>query len=163
MARGDAAVREEMHAAISLRAGFEGIEQTKRTKHERGEQHNMHYRIRVANGGRFGAEARAAARIRRQANARRYESQLAAIRNLMRRAVVRGAWLTLSEIAKATEFGEASISAQLRHLRKSEHGGYRVEKRRRRQLPSREETTRRQSRKGERAAIVWEYRVLPPR
>ena len=124
----------------------------------------MRYKIRAANGGVSGAEARAAAaRIRRRADARRYESQLMAIRKLMRRAVVRGAWLTLREVAKATEFGEASISAQLRHLRKSEHGGYRVEKRRRKRLQSCEETRRRQSRKGERAAIVWEYRVLPPR
>lgn len=123
----------------------------------------MRYQVRVANGGGYGAEARAAVRIRRRPDARHYESQLAAIRKLMRRAVARGAWLTLSEIAKATEFGEASISAQLRHLRKSEHGAYRVEKRHRKELPSRLETRRRQGRKGERAAVVWEYRVLPPR
>ena len=80
----------------------------------------------------------------------------------MRRAVVRDAWLTLSEIAKATEFGEASISAQLRHLRKKEHGGYRVEKRRRRQLFLRDAMARRRRRDEERAPIVWEYRVLRP-
>jgi hypothetical protein len=99
----------------------------------------------------------------RREDARQYESQLAAIRKLMRRAVVRGAWLTLSEIAKATEFGEASISAQLRHLRKKEHGGYRVEKRRRRQLCLRDAMARRRRRDEERAPIVWEYRVLRPR
>lgn len=128
----------------------------------------MRYTIRVANGGMLRAEARAAAaRIRRRADARRYESQLIAIRKLMRRAVVRGAWLTLNEIAKATEFGEASISAQLRHLRKKEHGGYRVEKRRRRtpQLPGAAgvRRTRDAARHDERAPIVWEYRVLPRR
>jgi hypothetical protein len=37
------------------------------------------------------------------------ETQLAAIRELMMRAFDRGAWLTLGEIAEATEFGEASI------------------------------------------------------
>ena len=129
----------------------------------------MRYKIRVANGGALGAEGRTVAAhgiggwARRREDARQYESQLAAIRKLMRRAVVRGAWLTLSEIAKATEFGEASISAQLRHLRKKEHGGYRVEKRRRKQLCLRDATTRRRSRDEERAPIVWEYRVLPPR
>jgi hypothetical protein len=129
----------------------------------------MNYKIRVANGGVLGAQARGVTargigtRSRRREDPRQYESQLAAIRKLMRRAVVRGAWLTLSEIAKATEFGEASISAQLRHLRKKEHGGYRVQKRRRRQLCLRDATVRRRKRDEERAPIVWEYRVLRPR
>ena len=107
----------------------------------------MRYKIRVANGGVLRAEARGGAalgigaRARRREDPRQYESQLAAIRKLMRRALVRGAWFTLSEIAKATEFGEASISAQLRHLRKREYGGYRVQKRRRR--PSRLRDVRR--------------------
>ena len=50
------------------------------------------------------------------------ETQLAAIRELMLAAGRRGEWLTLAEIADPTEFGEASISAQLRHLRKPCHG-----------------------------------------
>ena len=58
-------------------------------------------------------------------------TQLDAIRTLMLEATARGDWLTLAEIAGATEFGEASISAQLRHLRKRQHGRYLVEKRRR--------------------------------
>ena len=123
----------------------------------------MRYTVRVANGGKFTADARAAARIRCRAGGRQYESQLAAIRKLMRRAVARRAWLTLGEIAKETEFGEASISAQLRHLRKREHGAYRVEKRRRKRRASHDGTRSRPSRNAERAAIVWEYRVLPPR
>jgi len=40
-----------------------------------------------------------------------------------------GNWLTLRELATMTGFGEASISAQLRHLRKPEFGGFVVEKR----------------------------------
>lgn len=88
------------------------------------------------------------------------ETQLAAIRELMLRALGRGAWLTLGEIAEATEFGEASISAQLRHLRKTHHGGHRVEKRRRR-LP-RAAAAMRKIRDGRRGPVVWEYRVLPP-
>jgi hypothetical protein len=59
------------------------------------------------------------------------KTQLAAIRELMQRASARGVWLTLGEIAEVTEFAEASISAQLRHLRKPHHSGHRVEKRRR--------------------------------
>ena len=82
------------------------------------------------------------------------ETQLAAIRKLMRRAFARGAWLTLGEIAQATEFAEASISAQLRHLRKPHHGRHRVEKRRRRPV--------REIRDGWREPVIWEYRVLPP-
>jgi hypothetical protein len=40
-------------------------------------------------------------------------------------------WMTLRELAELTCYGEASISAQLRHLRKPQFGGYVVEKRRR--------------------------------
>jgi hypothetical protein len=88
------------------------------------------------------------------------ETQLAAIRELMRRALARGVWLTLGEIAEATEFGEASISAQLRHLRKAPHGGYRVEKRRRRL--ARAVGAMRKIRDARRGLVTWEYRVLPP-
>jgi hypothetical protein len=38
-------------------------------------------------------------------------------------------WLTLHELALLTGYGEASVSAQLRHLRKPEYGGFTVEKR----------------------------------
>ena len=35
-----------------------------------------------------------------------------------------GQWRTLSEISAALHYGEASISAQLRHLTRVEHGGW---------------------------------------
>lgn len=54
-----------------------------------------------------------------------------------------GAWRTLEEIAAATAHPEPSVSAQLRHLRKPQFGGYRVEKRRR-------------------TVSVWEYQVREP-
>jgi hypothetical protein len=88
------------------------------------------------------------------------ETQLAAIRELMTRARARGIWLTLAEIAEATEFAEASISAQLRHLRKAHHGGYHVEKRRRQSV--RGAATMRKIRDARRGPMIWEYRVLPP-
>jgi len=88
------------------------------------------------------------------------ETQLAAIRKLMRRAFARGAWLTLGEIAEATEFAEASISAQLRHLRKPHHGRHRVEKRRRRPAGA---AGAGKIRDGWREPVIWEYRVLPKR
>lgn len=40
-------------------------------------------------------------------------------------------WLTLDEIADITLDPPASVSAQLRHLRKAKHGAHVVEKRRR--------------------------------
>lgn len=40
-----------------------------------------------------------------------------------------GRWLTLSAIAEATGDPEASISAQLRHLRKKRFGGHSIERR----------------------------------
>jgi hypothetical protein len=96
------------------------------------------------------------------------ETQLHGIRNLMLRAARRGAWLTLSEIAGLTEIGEASVSAQLRHLRKRRFGRHLVEKRPRRRprwvAVARSADGKRCARRarvgGERA--VWEYRVLPP-
>ena len=59
-------------------------------------------------------------------------------------------WLTLDELAKLTHYPPASISAQLRHLRKPEFGAYEVEKRQRfagRLL------------RGEDYGTVWEYRL----
>jgi hypothetical protein len=67
--------------------------------------------------------------------------QHARIRDLMRD----GRWRTLGEIAAATGDKEASISAQLRHLRRPKFGAWVVEKRRR----------------GEGRRGLWEYRLLP--
>ena len=39
-----------------------------------------------------------------------------------------GKWVTLGELAQKTGDPEASISAQLRHLRKKRFGGHKVEK-----------------------------------
>jgi hypothetical protein len=88
------------------------------------------------------------------------ETQLAAIRELMTRASARGVWLTLGEIAEATEFAEASISAQLRHLRKAQNGGHRVEKRHRRMPYA--IARMRKAREARRGPVIWEYRVLSP-
>jgi hypothetical protein len=60
-----------------------------------------------------------------------------------------GNWLTLRELVTMTGFGEASISAQLRHLRKPEFGGFRVEKRCRDVAEI----------VGRQAGPVWEYRM----
>lgn len=59
-------------------------------------------------------------------------------------------WLTLDELAMLTHYPPASISAQLRHLRKREFGGYEVEKRQR--LSGR-------ILHGEDFGTVWEYRL----
>lgn len=53
-------------------------------------------------------------------------------------------WWTLEEIANETGEPPASVSAQLRHLRKERFGGYQVDKQRR----------------GE--GGLWEYRALEP-
>jgi hypothetical protein len=59
-------------------------------------------------------------------------------------------WLTLEELAKLTHYPPASISAQLRHLRKPEFGGYEVRKRQR--ISSK-------ILRGEDFGTVWEYRL----
>ena len=93
------------------------------------------------------------------------DTQLYTIRDLMLSAARRGAWLTLGEIARLTEIGEASISAQLRHLRKRRHGRHRVEKRLRRNRPKTGGVARGERGAGKRrtagVATMWEYRVLP--
>lgn len=53
-------------------------------------------------------------------------------------------WRTLNEIAEITGFGEASISAQLRNLRKEKFGSHIVKKRR----------------KGEKEKGLWEYCLI---
>jgi hypothetical protein len=76
----------------------------------------------------------------------RLKTQLQVIREflLTRYNVTTGqCWFTLAEIAEVTGYPQASISAQLRHLRKPQYGGYVVEKRPR----------------GDREHGWWEYRV----
>ena len=53
-------------------------------------------------------------------------------------------WVTLAELAAKTKFPPASISAQLRHLRTAEYGGWVVQKRRREWITD---------------ELVWEYRL----
>ncbi len=72
----------------------------------------------------------------------RLKTQLGRIYSLM----IGGVWFTLKEIADRTRDPEASISAQLRHLRKEEFGSYTVESRIR----------------GAREGGLYEYRLLPP-
>jgi len=54
-------------------------------------------------------------------------------------------WWTLGEIAQTTEDPEASVSAQLRHLRKDRFGGHTILKRRR----------------GDPKQGLFEYRLIP--
>jgi len=63
-------------------------------------------------------------------------------------------WLTLHELARLTGYGEASVSAQLRHLRKPEYGGFVVDKQRR----AVDEVARGEVMRGE-LGPVWEYRL----
>ena len=78
-------------------------------------------------------------------------SQREVLRDVLLSATQCGSWLTLRELSHITQFGEASISAQLRHLRKPMYGNYVVEKRVRRGMVVSDI---------ERGAI-WEYRLMP--
>ena len=93
------------------------------------------------------------------------ETQLNTIRELMLTAARRGTWLTLSEIADLTEIGEASVSAQLRHLRKWRYGRHLVEKRQRLPHPIATGATGHERSHREKpmlsGPVMWEYRVLP--
>src|SRR5260370_21296089 len=75
------------------------------------------------------------------------------LRDVMLTAGKYGAWMTLRELARLTRYGETSISAQLRHLRKAKCGGFVLEKRvRKPEVISSEEHF-----------VVWEYRLTPRR
>ena len=58
-------------------------------------------------------------------------------------AMIDGSWRTLDQINRITGDPQASISAQLRHLRKERFGGYLVDKKRR----------------GNKHDGLWEYRL----
>lgn len=66
--------------------------------------------------------------------------------NRIKALMLDGGWRTIRAISAATGDPEASVSAQLRHLRKSRFGGFTVERR-----PS-----------GDRSRGLFEYRVLAP-
>ena len=61
---------------------------------------------------------------------KRIRSQQIVIRDFMLAQGV-NTWLTLQEINNKTGYPTASISAQLRHLKKAQFGGYTLNKRRR--------------------------------
>jgi hypothetical protein len=87
-------------------------------------------------------------------DARRLRSQREVIRDVMLAATDCDTWLTLGELRGLTRYGEASISAQLRHLRKLENGGYDVSKQRR------EDIVTAGAWADGRGDCVWEYRIL---
>jgi hypothetical protein len=59
-------------------------------------------------------------------------------------------WMTLGELARKTNYAEPSVSAQLRHLRKREYGGFIVNKRHREVEETKRESTYEK---------VWEYQM----
>ena len=105
--------------------------------------------VQIPEGVRASVASRAG-----EYDARRLRSQREIIRDVMLSAADCETWLTLGELRALTHYGEASISAQLRHLRKTENGGYDVVKRHREGAsPERPGTDGR----GE---CVWEYRIM---
>jgi len=89
---------------------------------------------------------------KRGAKGEHVPTQLEVLRGVLLLAAQYDAWMTLGELARKTSFPEASISAQLRHMRKPEYGGYPVEKRRREWQ---------EALKTNAMEKVWEYRVRP--
>lgn len=98
--------------------------------------------------GRTG-EGNRVRRMRRRA----VRTQREVLCDVMLAATACDAWLTLKELALLTRFGEASISAQLRHLRRRECGGFLVQKR----VRDADELPRRPAQSG----ALWEYRLRP--
>lgn len=75
---------------------------------------------------------------------RKGRTQRDVLLEVLRIAAQYEAWVSLEELAAKTKFPPASISAQLRHLRKPEHGAWKIERR---------------QRKWVRHELVWEYRL----
>jgi hypothetical protein len=84
----------------------------------------------------------------------RIRVQREVIRDVMLSTAQCTTWLTLEELAKLTHYPPASISAQLRHLRKRRFGGFAVTKRCRRAD---------RGMRGEGFGAVWEYSVTRTR
>ena len=72
-------------------------------------------------------------RRNRKGKARKWRArtQREILRDVMLSANECGAWLTLAELSAMTRYQAASISAQLRHLKKPRFGAYVLEKQRR--------------------------------
>lgn len=73
------------------------------------------------------------------------ETRLSRQHERIKTLMLDGTWRTISGISKVTGDPEASVSAQLRHLRKIRFGSYQVERRPR----------------GDRVGGLFEYRVTP--
>ncbi|HYL62376.1 MAG TPA: hypothetical protein VE077_07115 [Candidatus Methylomirabilis sp.] len=86
----------------------------------------------------------------RQLRVRPVRRQREVIRDVMLSAGQCATWLTLEELAKLTHYPPASISAQLRHLRKPRFGAFAVVKRSRRVNPGM---------RGDGFGTLWEYSV----
>ena len=84
-----------------------------------------------------------------QARPRRLRTQRDMLCDVMLAAGQCETWLTLHELSRLTGYGEASVSAQLRHLRKPRYGGFLVNKR----VRAMDEVIR-----GDRGP-VWEYQL----
>jgi hypothetical protein len=137
--------RNNCFAKDNLREGGLGADRTSETGSGRGATADL---ARIPEGVRASALSKPG-----EYDARRLRSQREMIRDVMLSAAECETWLTLGELRGLTRYGEASISAQLRHLRKAENGGYDVEKRQREGVsPERPGADGR----GER---VWEYRM----
>ncbi|HEY2546344.1 MAG TPA: hypothetical protein VGI46_09780 [Candidatus Acidoferrum sp.] len=90
----------------------------------------------------------------KEANAVVLRKQREVIRDVMLSAGECATWLTLDELAKLTQYPPASISAQLRHMRKPQFGAYEVRKRCR---------TLNKAMRAEGFGAVWEYSVMQDR
>ena len=81
----------------------------------------------------------------------RLRTQREVLRDVMLSANECEAWLTLAELAAMTRYPAASISAQLRHLKKPQFGNYELEKRMRDAADFYS---------GIAHGAVWEYRLM---
>ena len=77
---------------------------------------------------------------------KRLGKQLTRVKEVLVKAAAIKYWMTLREISVLTKFGEASVSARIRDLRKNQFGGYAVQRRRR----------------GDPTKGLWEYLLANP-
>lgn len=95
-------------------------------------------RAKVPTGKRPFAHSQAARLVMQR------RSQREVLLEVLRIAAQYETWTTLAELAEKTKFPPASISAQLRHLRKAKYGGWEVQRRRRKWVTD---------------EVLWEYRL----
>src|ERR1700756_2852035 len=113
-----------------MRAAFaRGITKIRTARHATRKRKSWTRIFRLVKKRRRNKEGAMRREKKRRVTRVRLRPQREVLRDVMLSANECGAWLTLAELSAMTRYPAASISAQLRHLKKPRFGNYELEKR----------------------------------